>query len=194
MTMLLQARAAPLLSAGATLATTATPANENYLLAGFGLMGLALFLLVLEFLVPSGGLIGLLCGVAAVASVVAFFRYDSALGIGMGIAYVVLAPVIVIFGFKLWTTSSIGKRMILGGVDEEPERVDERQREREARQRELEQLIGASGTTETALRPVGIVRIGGQRLDALAESGVVEAGRTVVVTQIYDNQIKVREA
>ena len=59
---------------------------------------------------------------------------------------------------------------------------------------ELRQLIGAEGVTETALRPVGFVKINGQRLDAMAESGIVEAGMPVVVTDVYDNQIKVRPA
>ncbi|MHC5009117.1 MAG: NfeD family protein [Planctomycetota bacterium] len=44
----------------------------------------------------------------------------------------------------------------------------------------------------TDLRPVGVVKIDGQRIDALAESGIVEAETPVVVTDVYDNQIKVR--
>ena len=46
--------------------------------------------------------------------------------------------------------------------------------------------------TETALRPVGTVRIKGRRTDGMAEAGVIEANTPVVVTDIYDNQIKVR--
>jgi hypothetical protein len=36
------------------------------------------------------------------------------------------------------------------------------------------------------------VRVGGRRIDAMAESGVIPAHTPVVVTDVYDNQIKVR--
>ena len=42
------------------------------------------------------------------------------------------------------------------------------------------------------LRPVGIVRIGDQRHDALAESGIIEPGQRIRVTAVTDNQLKVR--
>ena len=46
--------------------------NDAYLLWGFILAAGALGILFLELLVPSGGLLGLLCGVAAIASIVSF--------------------------------------------------------------------------------------------------------------------------
>ncbi len=52
--------------------------------------------------------------------------------------------------------------------------------------------MGAEGTTVTDLRPVGFVTINGQRMDGMAESGVIEADTPVVVTDVYDNQVKVR--
>ena len=59
---------------------------------------------------------------------------------------------------------------------------------------ELRQLIGVNGVSITALRPVGTVKIEGKRIDALAETGVIDADTPVVVTDVYDNQIKVRPA
>ena len=43
---------------------------------------------------------------------------------------------------------------------------------RRERLAQLRELIGAEGKTVTALRPVGVVKIGGERIDALAETGV----------------------
>ncbi|MHC4652278.1 MAG: NfeD family protein [Planctomycetota bacterium] len=88
--------------------------------------------------------------------------------------------------------------MVLGGTteqtleDNEQDTLQASEKARLKRLEELRQLIGAEGVTETALRPVGFVKINGQRLDAMAESGVVEADTPVVVTDVYDNQIKVR--
>ena len=87
--------------------------NEAYLLWGFILFGAAVLLLGLEFFVPSGGMIAILCGVAAVGSVVAFFQYSTTLGIVVALGYVVLTPFALVFIFKLWLNSPIAKLMIL---------------------------------------------------------------------------------
>jgi membrane-bound ClpP family serine protease len=42
------------------------------------------------------------------------------------------------------------------------------------------------------LRPVGVIRIGDRRMDALAESGIIDQGTEVEIVEIIDNQIKVR--
>ena len=175
-----------------------TGGNEAFLIGGFILVAAALALLFLEFLIPSGGLIGLLCGVAAIGSIVAFFRYDTTWGIVASLVYVVLGPVALVFFFKLWINSPLAKRMILGtqsGTADAVESDDEQPLSDQARRERLAQLqalIGVEGVTETALRPVGVVKIEGQRIDALAESGVILAGTAVIVTDVYDNQIKVR--
>ena len=80
-----------------------------------------------------------------------------------------------------------------GGLDESSEEVSvASQLSRAQELQALRALIGSEGTAVSDLRPVGKVRIEGERLDALAESGMIEAGTPVVVTTVYDNQIKVR--
>jgi membrane-bound ClpP family serine protease len=172
--------------------------HGTYLLWGFVLFALALALLLLELFIPSGGLIGVLCGVAAIASIVAFFMYDTSWGVGVALAYLILAPIVLVAIFKLWLNSPIARLMILSGstgeadaadADEDPDAAERKRRQRLA---ELKALIGVEGVTETALRPVGTIRIKGQRIDGMAESGIIEANTPVVVTDVYDNQIKVR--
>ena len=48
--------------------------DESYLLWGMILLAVAFALLVMEMFLPSGGLIGALCGIAAVGSIVSFFK------------------------------------------------------------------------------------------------------------------------
>ncbi len=171
--------------------------TDQFILAGFILAAAALGLLFIELLVPSGGLLGLLCGLAAIGSIVAFFKADPMFGLAAMLAYAILTPVLLIFVFKLWINSPLAKRLVLGGdTGQVPDDEENSQRaDKETRLRridELRQLIGAEGVTITALRPVGFVKINGQRLDAMAETGTVEANTPVVVTDVYDNQIKVR--
>ncbi len=180
------------------LAQAATaPANETYLLWGFILAGAAMGILLLEFLIPSGGLLGLLCGLSGIGSIVAFFMYDTRFGVASVIGYAILTPIVLVFGFKLWINSPLARRMVLGGdvegnSDGPPDTPGTSGHARAQRRDELRQIIGAQGVTVTALRPVGVVKINGRRIDAMAESGIVEPNTPVVVTDVYDNQIKVK--
>ena len=171
--------------------------DDQALLWGFILAGAAVALLFLELLVPSGGMLGLLCGMAAIGSVVAFFQFhDPTFGVAALLLYAVLGPVLVVFVFKVWIHSPLARRMVLGGEDETMRTQEENARESEhARKRRMEQvrrLVGAQGMCVSDLRPVGVVKIDGQRLDAMAETGIIDAGTPVVVTDVYDNQVKVR--
>jgi hypothetical protein len=175
--------------------------SDLWILWAVVLLAAAVVLVILELFVPSGGLISVLAGVAAVGSIIAFFRYDTTWGLVATGMYVVLGPIAVIYGFKWWLNSPLGRRMILGGtLDDDPLDPDappspdamSAEHARRERQARLQQLIGARGVAVTLLRPVGTVKIEGQRLDAMAESGVIESGTPIVVTDVYDNQVKVR--
>lgn len=179
------------------LAQETVSSGDSYLLWGFILFAAAVGLLVLELFVPSGGLIGALAGIAAIGSIFAFFRYDTLWGAVATGLYVVLTPIALVYGFKLWLNSPIAKAFILAKdvanqdtmTEQDASEADHARRERLAALREL---IGAEGVSITALRPVGTVKIADHRLDALAETGVIAANTPVVVTDVYDNQIKVR--
>lgn len=174
-----------------------TAANSSYLAWGIILFAVALVLFVVELFIPTGGVLALLCGVAAIASVVSFFRYDTAFGVGALLAYIILGPFVTYFGLKLWMHSPIANRMVLGGSKQvlgktAEEAYLESERERGDRLAQLRALIGAEGTAVTDLRPVGVVRIEGQRIDAMAEMGLITRGTPIVVVEAYDNQVKVR--
>lgn len=183
------------LLAQAAQAATQVQGNEAYVIWALLLLGAALILLVVEVFVPSGGLIGILCGIAAIGSVAAFWKYDPLWGMVSAALYVLMAPIVLIFVFKLWLHSPVAKMMILGGTvgDEDAEDATiSSEHARHERFAQLRELIGLKGVTITVLRPVGTVRIDGRRIDAMAETGVIEANTPIVVTDVYDNQIKVR--
>ena len=180
------------------LAQATTLPNDAPLIWGFVLVGAALILLFMELFVPSGGILSLCSGVAVIGSIVAFFVHSPGSGLIAVICYVILGPLLLWFGFRWWAGSSLGHRMILG-AEEDP--IDRSQEEAYAHssksQRErahyLDKFVGQRGEAETRLCPVGSIRIDGQRHEALAETGVIEAGAPVVITEVYDNQLKVRQ-
>lgn len=162
------------------------------LLWGIGLLLLAVLLVAMEVIVPSGGLIAVLAAAAAVAAIVCFWRVDTAWGLAGLLAVMILAPLSLGFALKVWPHTYFGKRMILGGEDE-----DAAQRARVERQQsdELKKaLIGARGEALSDLRPVGTARIEGERVEVLAEGGMIPAGTPIRVTAVDGNQIKVRRA
>ena len=185
--------------------------SSMLVLWGVGLFGLAFLLVLVELFIPTGGILGLVAAGSAIGSVTAFFVYDTTFGTVALIIYLVLIPLLLWFFFKVWVNSPIARQFVLGATADgdaalqtSGEAGDDRGPDedghyhstmaRAARTRDLRSLIGAEGETVTQLRPIGVVKIDGRRIDAMAENGLIDSGVPVVVTDAYDNQLKVRPA
>lgn len=177
------------------IAQAAPVETSSPIIWAFVFIGIALALFFIEIFIPSGGLLALMGTLAVIGSLVAFFMHDVNTGLIASGIYIVFGPVLAWIAFRLWAASPLAKRMILGGVVDEDgyEAMQESRAQQEERLSELEAFIGKEGETITVLRPVGAVRIDGQRVDALAESGSIEAKKPIRVITVYDNQVKVRE-
>lgn len=183
-------------TAGAAPGAVSAP-NNALLIASFALTAAAVFFFMLEIFLPSGGLLALLCGACSIASIVVMFVFDSALGALMMIGYVVVIPFAFYWGVRLWERSPIGRKLILGADEDftsESESVNRSEVDRQDRVSSIKRLIGRTGIADSQLRPVGYVRIDGERLDAIAEGDLIDAGQTITVVDAYDNQLKVRLA
>jgi membrane-bound serine protease (ClpP class) len=79
----------------------------------------------------------------------------------------------------------MGRRLILGAQEEDaedaPPAVDR-----------LAALVGQEGVVVTDLRPVGVIRIGQEKVDALSETRLVRAGERVRVVSVEGGTLKVR--
>ena len=165
--------------------------NEVFLLWGFGLFGLALLLFLIELFLPTGGIVGVLVGVAAISGVVSFFRASQVWGWSSLGFLLVVSPFAFAFALKVWPHTPIGRRLILGSVADETDE-DEAPRIRDDQDDVLKALVGATGVAVSDLRPVGTVRIEGERVEALAEGGQIDAGQDVRITAVEGNRIRVR--
>ncbi len=58
---------------------------------------------------------------------------------------------------------------------------------------EAAEMLGAFGTTNTALRPAGVVRIGEKFVDVVSDGGFIPAGTRVQVIQVEGTRIVVKE-
>lgn len=159
--------------------------NEPRLWWGVGLFAAALAIAFLELFIPSAGILALLSGALAVAGVVAFWTVSPLWGILSLLALLILVPLLVAFFLRIYPDTPIGRRMILSSDDDAPP-------EPPSAHAPAASLVGLTGEAITELRPVGMIRVDGQRLEALSEQGVVETGARVRITAVEGTRIRVR--
>ena len=101
------------------------------------LIGGVMLLLILEAFIPSGGFLAILAGGCAIGSIVTTFMFNDMLGIAVMIGYVILTPMGLYWGIRLWKDSALGRKWILGA---ESEGIDENTPNPEAEQARLQRL------------------------------------------------------
>lgn len=153
------------------------------------LLIVALALVVLELFIPSGGVLGFLAAVAAVACVIVAFSGGPKLGLVMLVAVTVLVPAAVAMAVQWWPHTPIG-RLVLNTPPEDP---DELLPDTEP-YRGLRQLIGRVGKAESKMLPSGAVLIDGRSYDAISQGTPIDRGELVKVVDVRTNRIVVRPA
>lgn len=159
---------------------------ESLLIWGIALVMLALLLVVAEVFIPSGGIISLVATAVAIAGVVCLFKVDWKWGIAGTGTLVVLGPIVALFALQIMPSTRVGRRIMFGeGEEERPVLPPDTHTEFDA-------LVGMEGVVLTDLRPIGVIRVKDQRLDALAEVSYVKAGQMVKIVSVEGTTIKVR--
>jgi membrane-bound serine protease (ClpP class) len=151
------------------------------------LVAIAVILIMAEAIVPSGGLISmtaLVCGVSGI--LIAFLKVqDQALGFGLIVGGVVLAPVAFLMGLSRLPRTRFGRRIVLRdaalpGLAASPGEAN------------YQDLLGRTGTAVSYLRPAGIAEFDGRRFDVVTEGDFVPEGTPVKVVRVEAQVIVVR--
>lgn len=165
---------------------------SDYLIWAFVLLGAAALLFVIEILIPSGGIIGLLAFATALGAVVAFSFESTTWGVISLLGLILLVPLCINFALKVIPHTPIGKGLILGTDDQDEEELSRTESARKEEEQRRKALVGAEGVTTTTMRPIGSVKIDGVTIEASSESGMLEAGAKVRVTRVDGSTVKVR--
>ena len=160
--------------------------SSGALLAAILLGGAAFGIFFLEFFLPTGGLLAVLCVTCAIASIVLGFIHDPTLGMSLLALYSIAAPFMVVFGLRMAAKSRLGRRMVLSAED--PARTAAGLSEGNP----ALPAVGSAGEAITPLRPSGFIRIDGKRLDASAEGDLIDAGTPIEVISNRGGQLRVR--
>ena len=141
-----------------------------------------LVLVCLEVVVPGVvvGVFGVLCLVAAV--VITYILYGVAAGNTALLTLVILSAVAV----SIWVTV-LPRTRFGGGMLSTRDLSDSRSAD------SLEDLRGKRGQAISPLRPSGTAMIDGQRVDVLAETGLIEEGSVVLVVIVEGSKVVVRK-
>lgn len=150
------------------------------------LIAAAMVLALLEILTPMFGLMGLLAAGALGCAVWQAYTISPAAGWVLGIASVVLGPVYTVLVVKWLPHTTLGRKVFLKKVEAGTGAGVPDAQTNEA-------LVGRTGVAETPLRPSGAIRIDKRRVIALAESGMIDSGRTVRVIEASAANVVVRE-
>jgi membrane-bound serine protease (ClpP class) len=146
------------------------------------LLGLGLAFIVAEVLFPSLGLLSLLATACIVGALAVAFSDSTSTGLNFLIAVAVLVPVVMLIGFKLFPRSPMGRKMVAPGLSFDARATTD---ERDGA------LLGREGTVESALRPSGIARIDGRRVDVVTRGELVDPPARVRVIEVTGNRVVV---
>lgn len=150
------------------------------------LLAFGMFCLVLEFFVPSSGVLGMLCALSLIGAIVLGFMSGTTTGAALLLGILMIVPAFLFAAIHYWPETSIGK-MILN----EPAHADEVLPETPS-YRGLRDLVGKRGTAKSLMLPGGIVQIEGKNYDAISEGTPIEPGQRVLVVQISTQRLVVR--
>ncbi|MEM7626532.1 MAG: hypothetical protein AAF333_13130 [Planctomycetota bacterium] len=176
--------------------STATPVGGEgpWLVWGIVLIAVAVALFFVEVFLPTGGVIGVASGVAAIAGVVMLFRFDSTLGLLAAAACLAALPFLIGFALKIWPDTPFGRWVMLNDAQEAVNQHDgEPSSRRGAGHAGAGVAVGDTGKTLTPLFPVGTCLIGGERCECLAKRGTIDAGAKIRVVVVDGSEVYVEE-
>lgn len=162
----------------------------GHYVAGFaGMESVLLFiaglvLLVIELFVPSFGILGIL-GIASLVSGVVMAAYDTGSAMSsLLVAGLVSLVIVTIVGF-IFKRRGVWNKFILS------ERLTTEEGFVPAAS--LERFAGLEGIAVTTLRPSGTIKVGDERIDAVADGQFINNGKKVKVVKVEGTRVVVRE-
>lgn len=147
------------------------------------LLGAGLLLVLAEVLIPSMGLLGTLAAACIIGAQVFAWRVSSQTGVNFLVVTGVLVPAVVMGGLKVFPRTPVGKKLVAQGFSFEDGRaIDARD----------SALLGSEGVVEAALRPAGVARLQGRRVDVVSRGEMIDKGTRVQVVELTGNRVVVQ--
>jgi membrane-bound ClpP family serine protease len=150
------------------------------------LLALGFALAILEFFIPSGGILGVAAAVALLAANGMAFRSGAGTGLSFLAVTVLALPLVISVALKIWPHTRMGRRLLLGAPTPEEVLPDTDQR------RLLKSLIGKVGRAKSLMMPSGAVEVEGHSIDAVSEGMAIDPGTPVRIVEVHGLRVIVR--
>lgn len=133
-------------------------------------------------LVLPGGILGVAGGICMIVAVVlSYMEFGSVWGTVALLSMLTFSAVMTWIWMKLFHRLPFTKKLVLDAAVGSDDELKARQ-----------SIVGQTGEAITDIRPSGRAKIGGERLDVMSESGVIEKGKTVEVVDTRGPSVFVR--
>ena len=149
------------------------------------LIALGVIFIFAEIFFVSMGILAVLAAAAFIGACVSAFAISSTVGVYFLMAVALLTPISVLLAFQLLPRSPFGRYFVSRGLSFDSQKSYD--------ERDL-MLLGHGGVTEGPLRPAGIARIGGRRVDVVTRGELIDHGEAVQVLEISGNRVVVGRA
>ncbi len=149
------------------------------------LLAAGLIVFVLEFFLPTAGILGVTCAILLCASIVLGFMHSWLAGTAILLTIALLLPIFFSVAVKIWPHTFIGKRIIQTSMTREEVLPDDEGEE-------LKALVGLRGVAKSKMLPSGRVRINDRSYDAVSNGFPIEAGQVVEVFAVRNKRMVVR--
>ncbi len=152
------------------------------------LFGLGILVLVAEIFIPS---YGLLCiaglGFLAYAVYRAYIDISSTAGHALVAATIILVPTLALIAVKTFHRTPWGKKLA-------PPNPIAEAKDFAPQHEALKQYVGLSGKAITPLRPVGTCMFNDDRVNCVAESGMIDNDTEIEAVGIRGREVEVRSS
>lgn len=151
------------------------------------LLMLAGFVCVLmDFFLPTGGVLSFLGAIAIVAAIILGFIEGSTFGLILLVSTAIVLPFLFAVAIKFWPHTPLGRLILIQRPKDEdvlPEPI---------RDHRLEMLIGRHGVAKCKMLPGGAVRVEGKTYDAVSDGIPIENDEYIEVVAVRNNRLVVR--
>ncbi len=145
------------------------------------LLLIALVIVAIECLIPTGGVLAVVAVATLAAAVFLAFKAGITWGFGVVLVIFFAVPATIILMFRMLPFTPWGRKMLSAP---EPLPVD-------PNTERLERLVGQIGVAHTELLPAGIIEVAGERLDAIGPGIAIPKGQAVEVVRVAGGAIYV---
>lgn len=161
---------------------------DYWLIWSLVLFAVGLVIVVVEVIVPSGGILGIAAFGALVGSLYCAYQLNAWAAAALAGIELVCVPIVVVLAFKILPKTSLGRQLILSPPTPPPVTGNPAA---SASGDGYSWLLGVEGKAATMLRPSGTAEIGGRRVSVVTRGEMISLGSAVRVIEVEGNRVVV---